>query len=97
VNVPITRRHILFYEYVTENVIERRAPHREAHLALVREWMADGRLLMAGALGDPPHGAALVFASDEPADAERFAAIDPYVTNGVVTAWRVEPWNVVSW
>jgi uncharacterized protein len=95
-DVPITRRHILFYEYGGENVAERRAPHREAHIRLVREWMADGRLLLGGAVGDPPHGGVLVFASDNPADAQQFAEADPYVANDVVTAWRIEPWNVVS-
>jgi len=95
VDVPLTRRYVLFYDYVTENVIERRAPHRDAHLDLVREWLGDGRVLMAGALGDPPHGAALVFAVDDPGEVERFAQADPYVTSGLVTAWRVEPWNLV--
>ncbi|MGI8585174.1 MAG: YciI family protein [Thermoleophilaceae bacterium] len=95
-DVPLTRRQILFYDYVREDVLERRAPHREAHIALVREWTAGGRILMSGALGDPPHGAALVFASDDPTEAERFTKMDPYVTSGVVTAWRVELWNVVS-
>ena len=90
--VPITRRQALFYDYVSEDLVERRAPHRPAHIALVREWMADGRLLMGGALGDPPHGALLVFASG----AERFVELDPYVSSGIVTAWRVEPWSVVS-
>ena len=28
--------------------------------------------------------------------AERFAAEDPYVREGVVTRWRVEPWTVVT-
>jgi len=95
VDVPITRRHLLLYDYVGEDVLERRAPHREAHIALVREWMADGRLLMAGALGDPPHGAALAFAVEDPAEVEPFVQADPYVSSGLVTAWRVEPWNVV--
>ena len=71
--VPITPRQALFYDYVSEDLIERRAPHRPAHIGLVREWMADGRLLMGGALGDPPHGALLVFASG----AERFARARP--------------------
>jgi uncharacterized protein len=48
---------------------------------------------MAGPLGDPPHGAAIVFAN--PAEAETFAQGDPYVTNGLVTSWRVEPWTLV--
>jgi hypothetical protein len=81
---------ILVYEYV-ENVVERRAPHREAHLALARQWKDDGRMVMGGAIGDPPHGGVLVFRSG----AGAFAAEDPYVAAGIVTAWRVEPWNVV--
>ena len=35
---------LLFYDYV-DNVLERRAPQREAHLALVREY-ADRRCCM---------------------------------------------------
>ena len=81
---------ILLYEYV-ENVVERRAPHREAHLALARRFKDEGRMVMGGAIGDPPHGGVLVFRSG----AEAFAAEDPYVAEGIVTAWRVEPWNVV--
>jgi uncharacterized protein YciI len=93
-DVELERRHILFYDYV-ENAAEARAPHREAHLELLGEWKSDGRILDGGAVGDPPTGAAIVFASGDTSDAETFAGLDPYVTNGVVTQWRVEPWNVV--
>ena len=86
------QRHILFYEYVGD-IMERRAPHREAHLGAIHAGKDDGRILMAGPLGDPPHGAAIVFAN--PAEAETFAQGDPYVTNGLVTSWRVEPWTLV--
>jgi uncharacterized protein YciI len=85
-------RYALFYDYV-DDVVEARAPHRDAHLALIREWADDGRVLAGGALGDPPHSALIVFASAE--DAEAFPGLDPYVANGVATQWRVEPWNVV--
>ena len=91
--VELTPRQALFYDYV-ENAVEARAPHRAGHIALVREWQADGRMLAGGALGDPPHGGLLVF--DEAADVDAFTAADPYVANGVVTSWRVEPWMVVS-
>ena len=87
-------KQALFYDYV-ENVVERRAPFREAHLALAREWKHDGRLVAGGALGDPPHGGLLVFEVDDAGEVERFTTADPYVANGIVTAWRVEPWNVV--
>ena len=86
------QRHILFYEYVAD-IVERRAPHREAHLSAIRAGKDSGRVLMAGPLGDPPHGAAIVFADRAPA--EEFAQSDPYVANGLVTSWRVEPWTLV--
>jgi uncharacterized protein YciI len=31
----------------------------------------------------------------DPAVAVAFAQADPYVTNGLVTSWRVEPWALV--
>ena len=51
---------------------------------------------MGGAIGDPPHGALIVFDVAGPEQVEEFAASDPYVLNGLVTARRVEPWAVVS-
>jgi uncharacterized protein YciI len=86
--------HVLFYDYV-ENVVERRAPYRDDHLAWAREWKDDGRIVMAGALGDPPHGALFVFRVDDPAQISEFVGGDPYVSGGIVTGHRVEPWNVV--
>ena len=83
---------MLFYEYV-EDILERREPFRDAHLAEIRAGLQDGRILMAGPIGDPPHGAAIVFADQ--AAAEEFARADPYVTNKLVTNWRVEPWTLV--
>jgi uncharacterized protein YciI len=85
----------LFYDYV-DNVIERRAPHRPAHLELYRRWREEEKLVMGGALGDPPHGALIVFDVQSAADVEEFAAADPYVTNGIVLERHVEPWAVVS-
>ncbi len=91
----MTGKHqILFYDYV-EDILERRGPHREAHLAQAAEWKDRGQLVSAGALGDPPHGAAFVFITDDVAVIERFANADPYVRAGLVTSWRVVPWNVV--
>ena len=81
---------VLVYEYVAD-VVERRAPHRAAHLELLGRWRAEGRAVMGGALGDPPHGALIVFREG----AEAFAREDPYVAAGLVTAWRVEAWTVV--
>ena len=83
----------LFYDYV-EDIVERRAPHREGHLKLIEDFAADGRLAIAGAVGDPPHGGLLVFR--DPEAAEAFIADDPYLAAGLVTERRTEPWNVVA-
>ncbi len=84
----------LFYDTV-DRFVERRAPFRDVHLRLVRDAHARGLLLMAGPLGDPPDGALLVFRAESAAAVEAFARADPYVSEGLVTAWRVRPWNVV--
>lgn len=86
--------YALQYE-VVDDYGHRRTPYREDHLRLVREAHARGELALAGALGEPPDGALLIFRGDSAAVAEQFAARDPYVFNGIVTGWRVRPWNVV--
>jgi uncharacterized protein YciI len=88
------RYFALTYE-VVPNFAGRRAAYRDAHLRLVREASARGLLMLAGPLGDPPDGALLVFRADSPSTVEGFARADPYVIEGLVTAWRVRPWNVV--
>ena len=88
------RYFALTYDVVSD-FIERRAVYRDAHLRLVREAHGRGELMLAGALGDPPDGALLVFRAESASPAEAFARGDPYVTEGLVTAWRVRPWNVV--
>ena len=85
---------LLSYQYVPD-ILERREPHREGHLALVRRWKDDGQLLMAGPLGDPPHGAAFLFKVEDPAAVEPFVEADPYVAAGLVSGWRIEPWKVI--
>ncbi|HWO49796.1 MAG TPA: YciI family protein [Solirubrobacterales bacterium] len=88
---------LLSYEYVAD-ILERRKPHREAHLAHVERTTAEGGLVVAGAVGDPPHGAVFVFEDDADAagPAAEFAAGDPYVAAGLVSDRRIEPWTVVS-
>lgn len=83
--------HILFYEYV-EDVLERRAPYREAHLERIR---ARGDIVMAGALGDPPHAAAIIFKDTDPEQIEEFVRSDPYVAGGLVVESRIEVYRVV--
>ena len=88
--------HILFYEYVPD-VVERRAPYREGHLGLINRWHDEGRIVMAGGIGDPVHAGMIVLRADDPqAAAEAFVAEDPYQPAGLVTSWRVEPFLNVT-
>ncbi len=84
---------LLTYAYVPD-MLERREPHRAEHLALIDRMLSDRRLLLAGALGDPPSGGALAFA--ERAAAEQFIAADPYVEAGLVTSHEIRPWKIVA-
>ena len=83
---------LLKYEYVSD-MAEKRAPHRAAHLNLIEEYHAEGKLVIAGAVGDPPHSGLLAFASAEAANA--FADEDPYGAAGLVVSKVIEPWTVV--
>lgn len=85
----------LFYEVVGGFVTKRMA-YREEHLRLVHGAHDRGELVMAGALGDPPDGALLVFRALDASVAEAFARNDPYVINGLVTGWHIRHWNVVT-
>ena len=80
--------------------VERRAPHREGHLGLIKRWHDEGRIAMAGGVGDPPHAGLIVLREEDPdaaqAAAEQFVAEDPYQPAGLVTSWRVEPFLNVT-
>jgi uncharacterized protein YciI len=85
---------LLFYEFAPD-YMERRAAFRDEHLRLAWQAQECGDVVLGGAVGDPPDGGMLVFKSDSPAVAERFAAADPYVKNGLVKTWRVRKWTTV--
>ena len=87
--------YLLFYE-AAPDYLERRAEFRSEHLALAWQAHERGELILGGALADPVDGAVLLFQGDTPEAAERFAAADPYVRNGLVARWRVRPWSTVA-
>lgn len=87
--------YLLFYE-VAADYLERRAEFRSEHLKLAWQAHDRGELILGGALDDPADGAVLLFEGDSPEVAERFAADDPYVKNGLVSSWRVRPWTTVA-
>jgi hypothetical protein len=81
--------------YVVDSFVSRRSPYREEHLRLAREANQRGELLLAGALGDPADRALLVFRAQDRSVAEDFARNDPYVINGLISRWEVQPWAEV--
>jgi len=85
---------LLFYDYVAD-YLERRGALRPAHFAYANAAIERGELVLGGALADPPDKAVLLFRGDSPEAAEQFARNDPYVTNGLVTHWKVRPWTTV--
>lgn len=95
--------HVLLTYTLAPDYLARRPQFRAEHLALAGEAAARGELLLAGAVrdedGDGLGEAALLFTGESAAaglDAARaFAAADPYVTNALVTAWRVREWVTV--
>jgi uncharacterized protein len=86
--------YLLIYD-TAPDYLARRGDFRAAHLTLGWEAAARGELLLGGAVGDPVEGAMLLFRCDSPELPSAFARADPYVLNGLVTRWRVEPWTTV--
>ncbi|CAM2174194.1 YCII-related domain-containing protein [Paraburkholderia sacchari] len=86
--------YLLMYELV-DDYLERRAEHRNEHLALAWAAAERGELLLAGAIAEPVDEALLLFQGESPAAAEAFARNDPYVKAGLVKSWRVRPWQTV--
>lgn len=90
----MSKHYLLSYDLAAD-YLERRGAFRAEHLRLAWQAHDRGELVMAGALAEPVDAAMLLFKSESSAAAEKFAAADPYVKNGLVARWRVQPWNTV--
>jgi uncharacterized protein len=88
------KHFLLFYDFVPE-YLERRGPLRPEHFKLAQAAQARGELVLGGPFADPIDGAVILFLGDDRAVVERFVALDPYVRNGLVKAWRVREWTTV--
>ena len=84
--------------------LEQRLAARPDHLARLQALQSDGRLILAGpcpAIDSPDPGPAgfsgsLILAEfDSHADAEAWAAVDPYVAAGVYEKVTVKPFKKV--
>jgi uncharacterized protein len=82
-------KYLMFYDIAPDGLAKIQAAF-PAHRERLQEFKARGVLLMAGPIGNPPTGALGVFT--EEAAAKEFAEGDPFVLQGAVAKWRVEPW-----
>jgi uncharacterized protein len=74
--------------------LERRLAHRPAHLDYLKA--AGERIKAAGALlnnNEQPMGSMIVIEADDRAAAERFAAGDPFSTEGIFEQVTVRPFR----
>ena len=83
---------VTFYD-MAPGALAQLMTHFPAHRARLDEFHGRGVLLAAGPLGNPPDGAMAIFTSREAA--EEFIAGDPFVTQGLVSSWRLVEWKAV--
>ena len=86
-------KHVLLYTSAPD-VASKAPAHFPAHRARLEEFHARGELLLVGTFEDAQRdGSMAVFATRD--GAERFAAEDPFVLNGVVSAYEIRGWNEI--
>ncbi|KAK9827397.1 hypothetical protein WJX81_006583 [Elliptochloris bilobata] len=86
---------LLSYTYVSD-ILEKRGPHRDAHIAAARQKGKEGKLILAGAVGAPtPEGGLFVFRDAPAEEIKAFVEADPYSKAGLISSWSIKPYNVV--
>lgn len=83
-------KYVLFGSYC-ENVVERRAPYREAHLAGLQQQKAEGVLVTLGPTQDLTKVFGIYDAPDE-ATVRNLVESDPYWQNGIWTEYEIKEW-----
>ncbi|MGH2909674.1 MAG: YciI family protein [Solirubrobacteraceae bacterium] len=90
----MNEHHLLLYVY-PDDIAERRGPYREEHLRRIAVEKEAGRILMAGAFGDPISGGAMAWTGAAPDEIDAFVQGDPYLEAGLIRSYRIEPWTLV--
>lgn len=83
------------FTHFVEDVAEKRAPYREAHIANLRALGEKGMLLMGGALLDPLDCGLLIMRAASKEEIENVLASDPYAINGIWAKIVIREWSVV--
>ncbi len=83
-------KYVLWGSYC-DNVIEKRAPYRQAHLDRLAQLKAEGALVTLGPTQDLTKVFGVYEAADEAA-ARQLVEQDPYWQNGIWTEYAVLEW-----
>jgi uncharacterized protein len=86
-----TKKYVLRYCYITD-VLEKRGPYREEHLALAKRSCISGGPTASTKDPNTPTGALFIF--PDSLSALSFVDKDPYVSAGIVTEMSIEEWTV---
>ena len=89
----IKKLYVLEYKYV-ENIVEKRAPIRGAHLEYANKFVNENILVAGGALVPTFAKGMLLFRTNDIEVVNNFAKNDPYVQKGLVTNFEVSEWSV---
>ena len=85
---------VLTYSFVP-NMLERRAPHRDAHFAHLEKAVAEDHLILAGPFDDPYDGGMLLVRFNSRGEVMDWAAQDPYIKAGLAVEVSVRPFTIV--
>jgi len=83
-------KYVLWGKYCTD-VLEKRAPYRQAHLDRLAELKATGALITIGPTQDLTRVFGVYEAADEAA-ARQLVEADPYWQNGIWTEYEIMEW-----
>ena len=83
-------KYVLWGSYC-ENVLEKRAPYRQAHLDRLAQLKAEGSLFTIGPTQDLTRVFGVYEAADETA-ARKLVEDDPYWQNGIWTEYEILEW-----
>ena len=92
---PASNAYLLLTLHYVDGMLEKRGPHREAHLAGAQRGYDDGTIVMAGALLDPVDAGVFVFKNVDEAHVKAFVEADAYYVAGLVPRYTIRPWMVV--
>ena len=92
---PASNAYLLLTLHYVDGMMEKRGPHREAHLAGAQRGYDDGTIVMAGALLDPVDAGVFVFKNVDEAHVKAFVEADAYYVAGLVPRYTIRPWMVV--